>query len=308
MGYPSIVVKGATIPTQVRGKCDVNAARAFVACPPGEIKDVMAEQKLQLILRDAGVESRRKAAEIVREGRVTVNGQFILDPAFLADPEKDHIKVDGKLLRLPAPEKFYYLFNKPRNVVSTMNDPEGRPCIGDLIKVLKKHLFTVGRLDFDAEGLMILTNDGPVAHKLSHPSSQIPRTYMVKVKGLPDDARLSSIRKGMNLGEGDRLGEVSCNVVKRQKTTTWIRVVLKEGKKNELKRIFFRIGHPVRKIRRIAFGPFTLGTLPVGAWRPLTHSETASLVAFAAQLERTPPPRSRRPSSPPKRKERAKKS
>lgn len=268
----------------------------------------MAEKKLQLILRDAGVESRRKAAEIVLEGRVTVNGQFVLDPAFLADPEKDHIKVDGKLLRPPAPEKYYFLFNKPRNVVSTMNDPEGRPCVGDLIKALKKNLFTVGRLDFDAEGLMILTNDGPVAHKISHPSGGVPRTYLVKVKGLPDDARLSSIRKGMSLGEGDRLGEVTWDVVKRQKTTTWIRIVLKEGKKNELKRIFFRIGHPVRKIRRVSFGPLALGTLPVGSWRPLTIAETAKLLAFAEQLETTPPPRRSRASRSTQRRARAKKS
>jgi len=165
-----------------------------------------------------------------------------------------------------------------------------------LIKAMKKHLFTVGRLDFDAEGLMILTNDGLVANKLSHPSSQVPRTYLVKVKGLPDDDRLSLIRKGMSLGEGDRLGEVSWNVIKRQKTTTWIRIVLKEGKKNELKRIFFRIGHPIRKIRRVSFGPLSLGTLPVGSWRPLTSAETAGLMSFASQLERTPPPRRHRPS------------
>lgn len=254
----------------------------------------MALQKLQIIIRDAGVASRRKVAEIIREGRVTVNGKIILDPAFQADPEKDHVKVDGKLLKPPPAEKYYYLFNKPRHVVSTMSDPEERPCVGDLIKPLKKKLFSVGRLDFDAEGLMILTNDGATAHRLSHPSSGVQRVYLVKVKGAPEDVRLASVRKGMDIGEGERLGEVELSVIKRQKTTTWIRIVLSEGKKNELKRIFFRIGHPVRKIRRIKFGPFSLGDLPVGEWRLLNRVEKSRMDALLTELEERPPAPRRR--------------
>jgi 23S rRNA pseudouridine2605 synthase len=233
----------------------------------------MTLKRIQLILRDAGIASRRKAEELIREGRVTLNGSIVEDLGVKADPEKDHIKVDGKLLRAPETEKSYLLFNKPRNVVSTMSDPEGRPCIGDLIKRLRKSLFPVGRLDFDAEGLMILTNDGDLAQKLTHPSKKIPRTYLVKIKGMPDDRILGSVRKGMSIGEGDRLGDITLTVIKRQKTTTWLRVVLFEGKKNELKRIFFHIRHPVRKLRRIGFGPFSLGDLPVGSWRALTAAE-----------------------------------
>lgn len=237
----------------------------------------MALQKIHLIIRDAGIESRRKAEEMIREGRVTLNGQVVTDPTVTADPSKDHIKVDGKLIPKLEAEKVYYLFNKPRFVVSTMSDPEGRPCVGDLIKPLKRKLFTVGRLDFDAEGLMLLTNDGSLAQKMSHPSSHIPRTYMVKVKGTPDDKSLAMIRPGMSIGEGDRVGDVSWTVIKTQKTSTWIKVVLFEGKKNEIKRIFARVRNPVRKIRRIAFGPLTLGSLPTGTWRPLTKSELAKL-------------------------------
>ena len=237
----------------------------------------MAQKKIQLIIRDAGLGSRRKAEEMIVEGRVTLNGQVVDNPAMTADPEKDHIKVDGKLLRISDSTKLYYLFNKPRNVVSTMNDPEGRPCIGDLVKPIKKTLFTVGRLDFDAEGLMILTNDGALAQKLTHPSRKVPRTYMVKVRGMPDDKLLSGIRKGMSIGEGERVGDIELTVVKRQKTTTWLRVVLFEGKKNEIKRIFFRIRHPVRKLRRAAFGPFRLGSLPVGEWRAFSSEEQAKL-------------------------------
>lgn len=240
----------------------------------------MPLRRIQLIIRDAGLASRRNAEEMILEGRVTLNGAVVEDPATKADPDKDHIKVDGKLLRPAESVKQYFLFNKPRHVVSTMRDPEGRPCVGDLIKPIRKGLFTIGRLDFDAEGLMILTNDGQLAQRLSHPSRRIPRTYLVKVRGMPDDKILGAIRKGMGIGDGDRVGQVSWSVIKRQKTTTWVKVVLFEGKKNELKRIFFRINHPVRKIRRISFGPFTLGKLPVGEWRSLTESETAKLASI----------------------------
>ncbi len=240
----------------------------------------MTQKKIQLIIRDAGLGSRRQAEEMIREGRVTLNGRIVDNPAMTADPEKNHIKVDGKLLRLADSTKLYYLFNKPQFVVSTMSDPEGRPCIGDLVKPIKKKLFTVGRLDFDAEGLMILTNDGSLAQNLTHPSRKVPRTYLVKVRGMPDDKLLSTIRKGMSIGEGERVGDIELTVIKRQKTTTWIRVVLFEGKKNEIKRIFFRIRHPVRKLRRIAFGPFRLGSLPVGEWREFSSEEQAKLAAI----------------------------
>jgi pseudouridine synthase len=138
----------------------------------------------------------------------------------------------------------------------------------------------VGRLDFDAEGLMILTNDGNLAQRMSHPSNKMPRTYLVKVRGAPEDSVLSQIRRGMSLGEGDRLGNVEWVVIKRQKSTTWIKITLYEGKKNELKRIFFRINHPVRKIRRISFGPFNLGKIPVGSLRELTPKESAKLATL----------------------------
>ena len=240
----------------------------------------MAQKRVQLIIRDAGLASRRKAEEMILEGRVTLNGSIVTDPTMTADPERDHIKVDGKLLLRPDSAKYYYLFNKPRNVVSTMSDPEGRPCVGDLLKPLKKRFFTVGRLDFDAEGLMILTNDGQLAQKLSHPSHRIPRTYLVKVRGTPEDRLLSTIKRGMRIGDGERLGNVLWSVVKKQKTTTWLRMVLYEGKKNEIKRIFLQIRHPVRKIRRVGFGPLTLGTLPVGEWRTLTEREMTKLAAI----------------------------
>jgi 23S rRNA pseudouridine2605 synthase len=253
----------------------------------------MPPKKLQLIIRDAGVASRRDAELMIREGSVTVNGRVVLDPATLADPDEDHIKVSGKLLRPSSTQKVYYIFNKPRNVVSTLTDPEGRPCLGDLLGPLRKGLFPVGRLDFDAEGLMVLTNDGALAQRLSHPSFAVPRTYLVKVKGNPDETTLAKIRRGMNIGEGDRIGEIRWEVIGRQQMSTWIKVVLFEGKKNELKRIFSVIRHPVRKIRRISFGPFSLGQLPVGSWRPLTASERTRMASLVGS--RPKPTKSSRP-------------
>jgi 23S rRNA pseudouridine2605 synthase len=241
----------------------------------------MSERKIELIIRDVGLASRRKAEEMIREKRVTLNGRVVEDPFVTADPQRDHIKVDGKLIHPAEPSMVYYLFNKPRNVVSTMNDPEGRPCVGDFLKPLKKRLFTVGRLDFDAEGLMILTNDGLTAQRLSHPKYNMPRTYMVKIRGTPNAEELSPIKKGMGLGDGERVGKVEWKIITSRKTTTWINITLFEGKKNEIKRIFFRIGHPVRKIRRISFGPLNLGNLAVGTWRVLTESEKTKLTSLA---------------------------
>jgi 23S rRNA pseudouridine2605 synthase len=238
----------------------------------------MTQEKLQLRIRKSGAGSRRFAEQAVREGRVTVNGQVIQDPAFKVDPETDYIKVDGKLLRKVESTQLIYIFNKPRNVVSTMKDPEDRPCLGDVTRKIKDPVFPVGRLDFDAEGLMILTNDGSLAQALTHPSNKIPRTYLVKVRGVPDQKSLSIIKKGMRLSDGERVGEISCVFLRAQETTSWFRVVLSEGKRNEIKRIFFRINYPVRKLRRTSFGPINLGTLESGAWRLATREERMKLM------------------------------
>lgn len=224
--------------------------------------------------------SRRQAEEMILQGRVTVNGALVEDLGQKADPDKDHIKVDGKLVKAAEPETLYYIFNKPRNVVSTLSDPEERPCLGDFLKNLKKRLFTVGRLDFDAEGLMILTNDGDLVQKMSHPKHAIARTYLVKVKGSPDIRTLSKIRPGLQIGDGEKVGKVAWTVIRTQKTSTWIKVVLYEGKKNEIKRIFQRINHPVRKLRRVQFGPFALGKLAVGEIREFTAAEAAKVEAL----------------------------
>ncbi|MCX5872316.1 MAG: pseudouridine synthase [Deltaproteobacteria bacterium] len=153
---------------------------------------------------------------------------------------------------------------------------------------MTSHARSRGRLDFDAEGVMILTNDGQLAQALTHPSKKIPRTYLVKVRGVPDEKSLKMIRRGMRLDDGQRVGDISCVFLRAQGTTSWLKVVLFEGKKNEIKRIFFRINYPVRKLRRISFGPITLGTLETGAWRLATSEERRKLMEL---LEKEPQPR-----------------
>ncbi|MGC8602937.1 MAG: pseudouridine synthase [Desulfomonilaceae bacterium] len=247
----------------------------------------MTLEKLQLRIRNSGAGSRRFAEAVIREGKVTVNGKVVQDPTFMVDSGNDYIKVDGKLLKKVESSQIIYIFNKPRNVVSTMNDPQDRPCIGDVTRRIKDPVFPVGRLDFDAEGLMILTNDGRLAQALTHPSNKIPRTYLVKVRGVPDEKSLAMIRKGMRLNDGERVGEINVTFLRAQETTSWLKVSLAEGKKNEIKRIFFRINFPVRKLRRISFGPINIGTLETGAWRLATAEERTQLIKLVDNADQT---------------------
>jgi pseudouridine synthase len=239
-----------------------------------EIEESMVLERVQKILAEAGIASRREAEKIILEGRVTVNGKVIQLGA-KADPEKDHIKVDGK--RIPRPEpKITLVLNKPRGYLSTVKDPKGRPTVMDLLGKIKWRLYPLGRLDFDAEGLLLLTNDGEIAYHLSHPKFFIPRTYWVKVQGVPGERKLDLLRKGIRLEEGLAKAQ-SVQILREREKNSWIQITVTEGRTHLVKRLFAALGHPVLKLKRVEYGPIRLGNLPVGHFRFLTPEEVDHL-------------------------------
>ncbi|MCX7991373.1 MAG: rRNA pseudouridine synthase [Proteobacteria bacterium] len=232
--------------------------------------------RLQKIIADAGIASRREAERLIQEGRVTVNGKVITELGFKADPIEDYIKVDGKLIK--RVEKIVYLlFNKPKEVMCTTNDPEGRETIFDIVKKgVKERVWPVGRLDYHSEGLILLTNDGELTMRLTHPKYKVEKVYEVKVKDFPTEDKLNKLRNGVYLEDGKTL---PCEIefIKKTKENSWYKVVLREGKKQQIRRMFMKIAHPVMKLKRIAIGPLKLGKLPIGSYRYLTEKEIAEL-------------------------------
>ena len=238
-------------------------------------------ERIQKILAKAGIASRREAERMVVEGRVSVNGKIVETLGFKADPAKDHIKVDGKRLA-PFEPKVILLLNKPRGYLSTVKDPKGRPTVMDLLKNVKWRIYPVGRLDFDAEGLLLLTNDGDLAHLLSHPRFSIPKTYLVKVAGVPEEGKLMRLRRGVVLEDGEARA-VSCSLIRQREKNSWVRVVVTEGRNHLVKRMFAAIGHTVLKLKRIEYGPVPLRDLPFGKFRYLTGEETEKLRKISSE-------------------------
>lgn len=236
----------------------------------------MALERIQKILAKAGVSSRREAEQMILEGRVMVNGQVVDALGFKADILKDHIKVDGKRLIRFEP-KITLILNKPKRCLSAVKDPRGRQTVMDLLKKVKWRIYPVGRLDFDAEGLLIFTNDGDLAHLLSHPRFSIPRTYLAKVSGVPGERELNRLKRGVMLEDG-RARAASILVLRQGgEKNSWVRVVVTEGRNRLIKRMFSATGHPVLKLKRVKFGPIELGELPVGRFRYLTPEEIEKL-------------------------------
>ena len=235
----------------------------------------MVLERIQKILARAGIASRREAERMILEGRVMLNGKVIDTLGVKADPVKDHIRVDGKIIIRPEP-KVTLLLNKPKNFLSTVEDPQDRPTVKDLVKKVKWRVYPVGRLDFDAEGLLILTNDGDLAYRLSHPKFSIPRTYLAKVSGIPDEKKLSQLKRGVTLEDG-KAKAASLFLLRQGEKNSWVRIVITEGRNHLVKRMFMAIGHPVLKLKRVSFGPIQLGDLPVGQFRYLTAEEMEKL-------------------------------
>lgn len=235
----------------------------------------MGLERIQKILSRTGVASRREAERMILEGRVAVNGQVVDQLGFRADPRKDHIKVDGKKLPRAEP-RITLVLNKPKGYLSTVKDPAGRPTVRDLLSEVKWRIYPLGRLDYDAEGLLLLTNDGDFAYRLSHPRFSIFRIYWAKVRGVPEEKDLMRLRKGVALEDG-RANAVSTRMLRRKEKHSWVEAVVTEGRNHLVKRMFAAIGHPVLKLKRVGYGPVRLGHLPIGQYRPLTAREMEKL-------------------------------
>lgn len=228
------------------------------------------EERLQKILAKMGIASRRAAEEMILEGRVTVNGQ-VAALGMKADITKDHIKLDGKLLTKPEP-KVYLMMNKPKGVITTLSESEERPTIRDFLKNIKYRVFPIGRLDYNSEGLLLLTNDGDFAHAILHPSKKIPKTYHVKIKGVLEDEKIEKLRRGVRLQEGITLPS-KVKKLKKAEENSWIEITIYEGKKRQIRRMMEKVGHPVLKLKRVRIDGIDIGRLEPGEIRSLTADE-----------------------------------
>jgi 23S rRNA pseudouridine2605 synthase len=242
----------------------------------------MPPQRLQKIIAAAGISSRRKAEELITQGRVSVNGQTVTELGSKADLEKDHIKVDGKLLQ-GVERHVYLLLNKPKGYVTTVTDPERRPTVMDLIKGVSARIYPVGRLDWSSEGLLLLTNDGELAAKLTQASSHVPKTYLVKIAGKAKEEGIEKLRRGIKIGAKpgprrlDAIHTAPAQIrLMKDAANPWYEVTLIEGKNRQIRRMFEEIGHHVEKIKRVRYGPLTLDVEP-GAFRELRPAEVSGL-------------------------------
>jgi 23S rRNA pseudouridine2605 synthase len=242
--------------------------------------------RLQKILSTAGVASRRAAEELILEGRVAVNGEIVRTLGSKADPTADEITLDGRRVRLTVRPR-YILLNKPRGCVTTRRDPEGRRTVMDLLTGVREYVYPVGRLDYDSEGLLILTSDGDLAARLTHPRHGVARVYEAIVLGAPGPKSLDAIRRGLLLDGDDRRPTAPAavraggTIGKGRQQTTKLTITLNEGRNRQIRRMCAQIGHPVRRLTRVRMGPITLRDVRPGHWRDLTPAEIEKLKAAA---------------------------
>ncbi len=238
----------------------------------------MPLERLQKIIAAAGVASRRKAEQLISSGHVQVNGTVVTELGSKADAETDHVRVNGKLLH-GAQRHIYLLLNKPKGYVTTMSDPEKRPTVMDLIHGVKGRVYPIGRLDYASEGLLLLSNDGELAHSLMKAASHVAKTYVVKVAGVPKEEAITRLRAGVSIATDDgkrvKTGPALVRVVK-QSANPWYEITLIEGRNRQIRRMFEAVGHHVEKIKRVKYGPLTLD-VPPGKFRSLTLKEVERL-------------------------------
>jgi pseudouridine synthase len=241
--------------------------------------------RLQKIISAAGIASRRAAERLIEEGRVTVNGATVTALGTKADPDVDDIRVDERRVKRPERHR-YFLLNKPRGYVTTRSDPEQRPTVLDLLKGVREYVYPVGRLDFDSEGLLILTNDGDLAATLTHPRHEVERVYEAQVLGVPDAHDLDRLRRGLVI-DGRRTSPAQIDLVTERRTATFrtergdstsvLRVTIHEGRTRQVRKMGDAIGHPVRTLKRVRIGPIADKNLRLGTYRELTAEEVRRL-------------------------------
>jgi len=250
-------------------------------------------ERLQKIIARAGLASRREAERWIEEGRIAVNGTVVTKLGSQADPFKDSIKVDGKRIK-PAAGPLYYAFHKPAGIITTLNDPQHRPDLTPFLLRLgeKRRVFPVGRLDYNTTGLLLLTNDGDLALRITHPRYGVSKVYRVKLNTPPRPEDFVRLRQGIRLDDG-MAAPAHARIVEKLKTNAWIEIELHEGRKREVRRMFEALGYFVEKLVRIRVGTIELGRLPMGELRPLTLSEVQSLKRAVGLEAEAPKPISR---------------
>jgi 23S rRNA pseudouridine2605 synthase len=232
-------------------------------------------ERLQKLLSMAGVASRRLSEDLIRQGRVTVNGSVVTQLGTKANLERDEVRVDGRRVR--ARQRMRYILpNKPRGYVTTRRDPQGRPTVMDLLKSVHEYIYPVGRLDYDSEGLLLLTNDGELAAQLTHPRHEVERVYEARIRGVPDAHALDRLARGVVI-EGRRTAPARVELVESREDQSVVEIALHEGRQRQVRNMFEAVAHPVIRLRRVRLGPIADENLTTGYWRELTPAEVARL-------------------------------
>lgn len=243
------------------------------------------EERLQKLIAAAGIASRRHAEEMIEAGEVTVNGEVVRELGTKADPARDHIKVRGRLINplLKDRQKVYVLLNKPRGYLSSLSDPEGRPLVSELVPKTLGRLHPVGRLDFNTEGLLLLTNDGELTNYITAARNRVAKVYEAKVKGVPTEQSIERLRRGVTLDDGTRTAPAEITLTGETETNAWYKVVLHEGRNQQIRRMFDVIGHSVLKLRRVRIGHLKDDGMKIGQYRLLAPQEVAHFLRQAGK-------------------------
>jgi len=243
------------------------------------------EERLQKIISRYGIASRRTAEQMMRDGRVSVNGMTITQPGMKVDASRDEIRVDGGLISGDAVSRVYLILNKPKGYVVTLKDPQNRPIVTDLLRDVPERVFPVGRLDYDSEGLLLMSNDGDFSHMVQHPAFKMPKTYMVKVRGNLTKSDIEAIRKGAMLEDGN-FKPVWATLEKSNRKSSWVELTILEGRNRIIRRFFDSTDHPVARLIRTSIGDIGLGELESGEYRYMHKREVESLIELSGSRDK----------------------